>query len=99
MRTGSTGLAALIVIGLFAPVPEASGQSYHVVPSPPARARRAIVAPARPPIVVYRGGTTYRVYRQPANPRQRPSAYDSIEYDARRPNYSFDRNLWLGHNY
>ena len=62
-----------------------------------AQAQRRAAAPARPPYVVVDGPHTVRVYRMPANPRQRPSSYDYVEYDSRRPHWSFDNNLWMAH--
>ena len=96
MRT----MVALFVLMAFHEIgmTSAHGQGYYVGPRVRYRTPRRVVVPARPPYVEHYGPTT-RVYTIPANPRQLPSRYDYIEYDARRPHWSFDNNLWMSQNY
>ena len=98
MRTVVFSLIAVAGLALAAPR-EANAQGYRYV-YPPAT---VYVVPAPAPVIRYvqptprfvrRRGTTYYT-----RPYRSSSAYGYVEHDTSRPNWSFDYDAWMAHNF
>ena len=98
MRTLLFSMISVAGVSLVA-TSEASAQGYRYV-YPPATSYR-IVRPAptyrvvrQAPRFFGRHGTTYYTRPYPSS-----SAYGYVEHDTTRPNWSFDYDAWIAHNF